>query len=272
MFDGQVVIITGGSSGIGKALAGHLVKRGAHVALVARAEDKLASAQQQLRPTAGTGQRIETFSCDVADPGIVQETVATIARVLGPPEVLVNSAGILRESHFENQSLETFHELMDINFYGTLNFIKATLPYFKQKGTGRIINICSLAGQVGVFGYSGYCASKHAIRGFTHSLRSELKPQGIKVHIVYPPETDTPMVDDINTHRSKENLQVVKTIPLLLSADAVAGAVVRGVEKDRFEIVPGRLSRILGFFERIFPTFSRMVVDRRIRNCYQGPD
>ncbi len=272
MFDGQVIIITGGSSGIGKALAGHLVRRGGHVALVARDEDRLAAVQQQLRQTAGAGQRIETFSCDVSDPGAVEKTVGTIADLLGPPEVLVNSAGILRESYFEKQTLETFHELMDINFYGTLNFIKATLPHFKQKGTGRIINICSLAGQVGVFGYSGYCASKHAVRGLTHSLCYELKPQGIKVHIVYPPETDTPMVDDINTYRTRENRIMVKTVPLLLSADAVARDVVRGVERDRFEIVPGLLSRILGFFERIFPALSRMVVDRRIRSCYQGPD
>jgi len=272
MFEGQVVVITGGSSGIGKALAGHLVKRGAHIALVARDEDKLRAVQQQLQAAAGPGQNIEIFSCDVADAMAVQRTVAKIADVMGPPEVLVNSAGILRESYFERQSLETFRELMDINFYGTVSFIKATLPYFKQQGRGRIINLCSLAGQVGVFGYSGYCASKHAVRGFTQSLRSELKPQGIDVHIVCPPETDTPMVDDLNTYRSVENREVVRTVPVLLSADAVAREVIRGVESGRFEIVPSLLLRILSFFEKMFPALSRMIVDRRIRSCYQGPD
>ena len=272
MFDNSIIIIRGGSSGIGKAIEVKLVKRGAHIALVARDGDRLRSVQEELMASAGAGRKIEDYSCDVADADAVQKTVETIAGSLGPPDVLINSAGILREGYFENQAVETFHEIMDINFYGTLHFIISCLPFFKKKGEGRIVNICSMAGMFGVFGYSGYCSSKHAVRGLTHTLRSELKPQGIKIQIVYPPETDTPMVDEVNTYRSIENFKLARTIPMLFSADKIADAVIRGMEKDRYEIIPGFLPKMSVVFEKIFPGMTRMAIDKRIKQYYRGPD
>jgi 3-dehydrosphinganine reductase len=271
MFDGKIIIITGGSSGVGKELARRLVKQGASLALIARDRDKLNSVKDELLKGCSSEQKIESFSCDVSDAAAVENTLKMIADGLGPPEILINSAGILRESYFEKQSLETFREIMDINYFGTLHCIKAVLPYLKKKGGGKIVNICSLGGLMGTFGYSAYCSSKFAMAGLTESLRVELKPQNIVFHLVCPPEFDSPMVDDINTCRTPENRHMVHTIPVL-GVDAVADAIMSGLENNKYLIIPGRVSRMVEKLNRLLPGLGRMVVDGRLEKVYRGPD
>lgn len=271
MFDGKLIIITGGSSGIGKNLGKKLISKGANLALIARDENKLRSVQDELVSEATSGQKIEALSCDVADANAVEQTIRSIADKLGSPDILINSAGILRESYFEKQSLEMFHEVMDINFFGTLHCIKAVLPFFKEKGGGRIVNICSMAGLIGCFGYSAYCSSKYAIAGLTNTLRQELLPQNINFHIVYPPEFESPMVDEVNTYRTIENQKVVHSIPTLDLA-TVTDAVIRGVERGQYEIITGKYARLIARIEKMFPSISRLIVDRTIRKHYRGPD
>ena len=215
MFDGKIIVISGGSSGLGKALSERLVKHGANLAIIARDEKKLKLTKDELLKFTREKQKVEVYSCDVSNESVVLKTMKAITDSFGYPDILINSAGILRESHFENQSTDTFREIMGINFFGTLYCIKALLPFFKQKGGGRIVNICSMAGLMGVFGFSAYCSSKHAIAGLTHTIRGELKRFNIKVQIVYPHEFDSPMVDDVNTYRSPENKMMVNTIPTL---------------------------------------------------------
>jgi len=270
MFTAKTIIITGGSSGVGEKLARRLVRRGARLALVARDKKKLENVRASLLSEAPQNQQVAAFSCDVADPRAVTETVARIKDTLGPPDILINSAGILTEGYFENQDLETFRRVMDINFFGTLHCIQAVLPYFKKNGGGRIVNICSVAGLMGVFGYSAYCASKHAVAGLTAALRIELTHQNIIVHIVLPPEFDSPMVDAVNLYRSPENRAMAHTLPVL-SADQVADEIIAGIEKNRYEIIPGLATRVMTRFEKLFPGMGRSVVDFKIRRIYKGP-
>ncbi len=109
MFDRKVIIITGGSSGVGKKLGEKLLSRGANLALIARDENKLQSVKEELVSAASTDQKIEALSCDIADATAVEKTIRNIADKLGVPDILINSAGILKESYFEKQSLDTFH-------------------------------------------------------------------------------------------------------------------------------------------------------------------
>lgn len=271
MFQGKTIIITGGSSGVGRELALRLARRGASLALIARDEKKLKKATEELGDFRSDGQIIDIFACDVSDRADVEKTFSQIAGRFGAIHILINSAGILRESYFERQSLETFHEVMDINFFGTLYCIKAVLPFFKEKNGGRIINISSVAGLMGVFGYSAYCASKHAIAGLTSSLRSEFRPQNIHFHIVCPPEFTSPMVDELNRNRTPENRALAQTIPVMTSG-AVADAIIKGIEKNRYEIIPGLPARVLTRLDRWFPSIGRMIVDLRVKMNYQGPD
>ena len=271
MFDGKNIVITGGSSGLGKALAKKLAAKGARLSLIARDPKKLASVRQELLGGGPSDAAVDVFPCDVSDNKAVQKAFKALADKTGAPDILINSAGILREGYFECQSIDTFRETMDINFFGALHCIQSALPYFKEKGDGRIVNICSVAGLIGVFGYSAYCASKHALRGLTGALRAELKHQNIIVHIVYPAEFESPMVDALNASRTKENKTVAGTIPIL-SAEAVADEVIKGIVKNRYEITPGIATRILTGFERVFPAAGRLVSDLQVRRVYKGPE
>ena len=269
MFKGLVIVITGGSSGLGKVLADRLVRAGANLALVARDSSKLAGIRGELSALCTASQRVEVFSCDVSEHAEVKKTMQVIADSVGMPDMLINSAGILREGYFEKVPLSTFHEVMDINYFGTLNCIKAVMPFFRKKGKGRIINISSLGGRIGTFGYAAYCSSKFAVTGLSDVLRCEFKPLNIKIHLVCPGEFESPMVDELNTYRSEENRVVAQTVPVM-TADAVADEVIRGIEKDRYLIIPGVTARFLEMTGRWFPWVSRLVVDYKISRIYQG--
>jgi len=271
MFAGKTVVITGGSSGVGKELAARLLHRGASLALVARDERKLESVVAGLERTKPGAAQVRGYPCDVAQWPAVAGTMSAISKELGPPDILINSAGILREGYFERLPLESFRAVMDTNFYGTLHCIRAVLPAFNEKGGGTIVNISSMAGLVGCFGYSAYCASKFALTGLTNTLRSELKPRNIKVHLVCPPEFESPMVDQLNTNRTPENRALVHTLPVM-KAGPVAEAIIRGVEKGRYEIIPGLPSRLARLMDRLFPGLSSALVDFRLARIYRGPD
>jgi 3-dehydrosphinganine reductase len=271
LFKDKVIIITGGSSGLGKALAKRLVAQGAHVGLVARDKRKLEDVKDELIAAKGAGQKIESFSCDVSSQEATENAFHDIARTLGEPDVLINSAGILKEGYFEKLPLSTFRDVMDINFFGIIHCIQAVLPYFKKKGSGRIVNIASLGGKIGAFGYGAYCSSKFALVGLTDILRAELKPQNILLHLVCPGEFQSPMVDDLNTYRTAENKAVAQTVPVL-SLDRVADDVMAGLLKNSYLIIPGKLARVIEAANRWFPTLTRWVTDMKISRIYKGPD
>lgn len=264
MFDNRNVIITGGSSGLGKALARRLAERGANLALIARDKSKLESTQQELSSVKSTSRKVLIYSCDVSDPAQVEKTMARIAEELGTPHLLINSAGILKEGRCDCVELQIYREVMGINYYGTLHFVKAVLPYFQEQGEGWIVNICSLGGRMGIYGYSAYSSSKFAVLGLTESMRTELKPQNIKVQVVCPSEFESPMVDELNKSRTKENRLLVHNIPVL-NAEVVADAVIKGMEKGRYMIMPGFVTRSFDFLDRLLPSLVRMVIDTELK-------
>jgi len=269
MFKNMVVVITGGSSGLGKALAKRFIKMGASVALIARNKQKLAASKAELLASCGDGSKVEIFNCDVADFSTTEKTFKDIIESMSSIDILVNSAGILKEGYFEEQSSETFREIMDINYFGTLNCVKAIMPVFKKRGGGRIVNIASLGGKFGVFGYAAYCSSKFAVVGLSETLRCELKPLNIKIQLVCPPEFDSPMVDDLNTYRTEEN-RAMAHIASVLSIEYVADKVFTGIMRDRYLIIPGRISRFLELSNRWFPAISRAITDYQIKKVYRG--
>jgi 3-dehydrosphinganine reductase len=116
---------------------------------------------------------------------------------------------------------------------------------------------------LGVYGYSAYCASKHAIHGLTGALRMELAPQNIRVHLVCPPEFESPMVDALNQNRSEENRAIATTIPPM-RAEAVADAILRGLRREQYEIVVGTPARLVRLGDRLLPALSRHVADRKL--------
>lgn len=263
------IVITGGSSGLGLALAKALAARGDAVGLLARDAGRLERAAAEI-VHAVPGAKVATIATDVQDGAALEQAFVTLAGSLGGIDVLVNSAGIMREGYFEQLSVADHRAVMDINYFGTLHAIRAALPHLRRSSMPRIVNIASVAGLTGVFGYTAYCAAKHALVGLSEALRYELTPQGITVQVVCPGEFDSPLVDALDEHRTPENREHTLTIPKV-GVDVIVRAVVRGMESRRFLVVPGRLARLSAFGLRHFPALGRAVGDARVRRAYVGP-
>jgi 3-dehydrosphinganine reductase len=270
MFEGKTILITGASSGLGEGLGRRFLEERADLALAARSEDKLSRLREELRSRARPDQRVEIFPCDVSDPAQIEHAIARLVETMGPPDMLINNAGILEEGYFESLPLSTFRETFDINYFGALHCTKAVLPHFMQRGTGRIVNIASLGGKIASFGYSAYASSKFALVGLTEVLRLELAPKGIGVTLVCPGEFESPMVEKLNTYRTRENALVTHTVPVLPLATVVE-EIVSGLAKERYLIIPGRTARLLELANRWFPSLFRRIADARLARIYRGP-
>ena len=237
-FHQRHVIITGGSSGIGRAIARLLTQRGAHISIIARRQELLDETLTELDGLRSTpAQRLTVYSADLADWEQAKQAIATLTADI-PPDILINAAGFAHPGYFEELPLDIFRKTMDIDYFGTVYATKATVPMMIERKAGHVVNISSMAGFLGVFGYTPYTPAKFAVRGFTESLRQELKPHGIHVSIVFPPDTDTPQLHYENQFKPPETLRISGTVKAQ-SADQVARSVIRGIERRKTYITPG---------------------------------
>lgn len=184
---GKVVFITGGSRGLGLALAEEFVRAGARVAIAARDGERLAEAEVRLRGLdRSRNAAVMSVRCDVTDPSMVESAIAEVSRALGPIDILVNNAGIIAVAPMANQSVRRFREAMDTHLYGPLHTTEAVLPEMVRRGSGTIVNIASIGGLVAVPHLLPYTASKFALVGFSRGLHAELRSKGIHVLTVCP--------------------------------------------------------------------------------------
>jgi len=240
-YTGKVVLITGGSSGIGLALAKQLAARSAFVCLAARHEDKLQEALAAL-PVNEQGGKL-AFSVDVSHPEEVAGLVEKVQRQAGIPDIVINSAGVAQPGYVQDLDLAIYRWMMDVNYYGTVHVVKAVLPGMLQRGSGYIVNIGSAAARIGVFGYTAYSGSKFAVAGFTDVLRMEVKPLGIDVSLVLPTDTDTPQLAYENRYKPAELKYLLPELGVV-PAETVARNILKGMDRRRYEIYPdfgGRL-------------------------------
>lgn len=263
-------IVTGGSSGIGRALAERLAAAGHDVAILARDPERLAAAADAIAARRrDRRQRVLPLSADVAVRGEATAAIEEAVAALGPPALLVASAGIAAPGRFREVPDDLFERAMAINYFGSLWCVRAALPAMTAAGAGRIVLVSSGAALVGVFGYAPYAPSKFAVRGLAEALRGELRPVGIGVSIVYPPDTDTPQLAAERATRPAETDRIVGLAPAL-SADAVAAAILEGVARGRFAICPGwrmaALYRLQGLVGPVLQRGFDRIVDRHARD------
>jgi 3-dehydrosphinganine reductase len=264
-FSDKTVYVVGGSSGIGLAAAKIFSARGAHVCIFARNQERLKDARGRVAGRAlSAGQRFASFSLDVADHKEVDRIMKRALKEFGTPDILVNCAGQATPRRFEEMGYEQFDETMKINLYGTRNTVAALLPAMKAKGGGAIVNTSSIAGYIGVFGYTDYNASKFAVLGFSEALRAEMLEYGIELFVLCPPDTDTPGLAVENLTKPPETIAISAGVGLM-TADAVAEAMIQGIEKGRFVTVPGFEGKFSVFMKRHLPGIVTWVMDSTIK-------
>ncbi|SDA38938.1 SDR family oxidoreductase [Sinorhizobium sp. NFACC03] len=261
------VIITGGSSGIGFAVASIYAARGARVSLIARSRDLLERAQADLARSSGSSaDNIRIEAADVAAESDVEAAILRCEQAFGPCDILVTSAGIVEPGRFEELDSASFRRQMETNFSGTVHAVRAVYDGMKRRGHGRIMMISSGAGLIGIYGYSAYCASKFALHGFAQALRSEACAHGVSVSVCFPPDTETPQFQRELACRPPEAAKIMGTVRPW-RADAVAKTIAKGIDRGRFEIYFGTTLFLLGRFAPAIRPLLNWWFDRAIARC-----
>lgn len=237
----KVVLITGGSRGLGLVLAREFARHGARVAICARDEDDLSTVRKEF---AARGDHFFSAQCDVSDRAQVQTMLKSVENALGPVDVLVNNAGTILVGPLEHMTIEDFQEVMRINFWGAVHTTLAVLPGMRQRHQGRIVNITSIGGKVAFPHLLPYTASKFALVGFSEGLRTELAKDGIWVTTVVPNliRTGSPRNADFKGDHEKEYAWFTITDSLVgasMSAERAGRQIVRACQNGESEVVLG---------------------------------
>ncbi|MFM2044635.1 MAG: hypothetical protein RLY86_3211 [Pseudomonadota bacterium] len=240
-FDGRVVVITGASSGIGRATARAFAAEGATVVLSARREQAL---HMVAREITAAGGRAMVLVADVRDPGRLRHLAERAAEAFGGIDIWINNAGIAAFGTLDQIPEDAFAQVMETTFMGVVNGVRAVLPIFKAQGHGVLITTASVVGRVPTPYQSPYVAAKHAVLGFLECVRQELREEGqrsIQVGAVLPGPVDTPFWQHAANYTGRE----IQALPGTVTAEAVAGAMLRMARHPRREIGVGASARML---------------------------
>ncbi|HEX6820043.1 MAG TPA: SDR family NAD(P)-dependent oxidoreductase [Ktedonobacterales bacterium] len=259
---GQVVLITGGTRGLGLALAREFGRQGARIVLCARDDAELTHAQAGLR---AQGIEALALSCDVADARDVQRMIAEATERLGRVDVLVNNAGVIMTGAFSAQTAENFREAMDIMFWGMYNTTMASLPQMRARRSGHIVNVTSIGGKVSVPHLMPYSAAKFAATGFSEGLHAELAREGIHVLTVVPGLMRTgSFVNALFTgdHRAEYTwFSISDSLPFIsMSASHAARRIVDATRRGEAEIILSPAARALATFHGVAPALTSRVM------------
>lgn len=260
-FRGKNVLITGGSSGIGLETAVAFAGLGANLFLVARQEGRLKEAAEKIRSRVKTAANITIFPGDVGCREQIEAIVHEVGQKYGGLHTLINNAGVVSNTLLENTTVEELEQTMKVNYWGMVYALKIAWPYLKAAQNGHIGFVSSVAGFVGIIGYSGYSPSKFAMTGLAECVRMEARDYGIGVTIVFPPDTDTPMLQYENEHAIPE-CQALGAKANLMKPEVVARQFVDGILNYRFEVLCNRESKLIRLVRAIWANFYFHELDR----------
>jgi short-subunit dehydrogenase len=257
-FSNKVVVVTGGSEGIGKALVQLLLEKGARVATCSRHYEKLYELQ-----TSNAGRPLHIGTADVSKEGDCHNFIRSVVDTFGTIDILINNAGVSMRALFKDLELETIRTLMDVNFWGTVYCTKFALPeIIKNKGT--IVGVSSPAGYRGLPGRTGYSASKFAVNGFLEALRTELTDDGVNVMWVSPGFTSS----NIRNVALDQNARPQKENPMdegkLMTAEACGEYIIKAIEKRKRTLILTFLGKSSALLNKLFPALT----DRLVKNFY----
>ena len=254
-------VVTGGSSGIGLAVGKEFARRGVGLSLLARDAEKLARAKAEIEGAFRVV--VETQVCDVVDAEGLEAVISGIGAAHGI-DFLVCSAGVMQCGRVDENSLESLRRTMEVNYFGALNAYKAGIEVMKAQGSGQIGFVSSVAGYLGAIGYGGYAPGKFALAGLAECVRMEAADYGVGITIAYPPDTDTPMLAWERENTLPECRAISKNAKLQ-TPEAVAGKLVRAMERNRFEVFFDVNSKFIRFFKVLWPRMYFKSLDGIVR-------
>lgn len=248
-FTGKLALVTGGSSGIGLELSKMLVGSGCSVGILARDAAKLTKSAADITASRSAADvRVTTIQCDVTQYEQTQQSIASWMQTEGVPDLVINSVGTGRPGLFEDLDIALFRHMIETNYFGDVCVTKAVLPAMLARGTGHIVFTSSMAGFLGMYGYTAYAPTKFAVRGFADSLRCEVKNRGIQLSVVFPPDTDTPGLAYETPFQPPVLVAMNENAPAL-KADVVAASILKGIKNNHYIITPGSDSSL--FFQLV---------------------
>lgn len=242
---GKVALVTGGASGMGRIFARRLAAAGARVAL-------FDVNQEGLDATTAESGNLVGFRCDIASLDEVNAQVAAVEASLGPVDLLVHAAALMPAHALADHTHEDVERLFRINFFGTTYVIRAVLPSMQARASGRIIAFGSIAGHALVPKMGAYCATKAAVNAYVEVLQNEIRPSGVRAHLVCPPAVNTPLVDQTLNTDSPGSIIEAKEKGRLADPEKIIDAIEKGVAKDRDIIYPGE-ARLLYLWRALAP-------------------
>jgi short-subunit dehydrogenase len=259
------ILITGASQGIGYALAEAAAARGAKVLAVARAEAALLELAEKVRARGGT---LEPVPADITNPSDRQRMVDAALQHFGGLDILVNNAGIGATGHFVEVSPERLRKIMEVNFFGMTETIRAFLPLLRAGHRPAIVNISSIAGKRGIPARSEYSASKFALQGFSEALRAELAKDEIDVLVVCPGLTATNFSKNMLEQKARMPVDHLRG----MKPERVAAAALRAIERGRHEVCLTIQGKLLVFVSRFFPRLADRIAARRVRQLFRDEE
>jgi short-subunit dehydrogenase len=253
-FENKVVLITGATSGIGKALAIDFLSKGAKVAICSRNADTLLSFSTEIN-----SNNLLTVQADVSNEEDCKKFIEKSMNAFHAIDILINNAGISMRAMFQEVDLSVLKQSMDINFWGTVYCTKYTLPYI-LKSKGSILGISSIAGYKGLPCRTGYSSSKFAMQGFLESLRIELLKTGVNVMWVSPGFVSTNIRNTALNASGNAQSETPLNENKLMSAEECASIILKGIEKRKRTIIMSTQGKLTVWINKFFPSF----VDKQV--------
>lgn len=254
---GLRVLVTGASSGIGRALVLELLAKGCQVAALARREDRLAQLKAER-----SGANLITIAGDVTNPADRKAALQCLLETWGGLDVLVNNAGSGAIGRFASAEPSRLRRVMEVNFFAPAEFTREALPMLRQGRTPLIVNVGSVLGHRAVPGKSEYCASKFALHGFSDALRAEVARDGIRVLLISPSTTASEFFDAAEQVGGKPDGKPPSRFFGAMTPETVARIAVRAMERDRHEVILSLGGKLLVWLDRLCPTFADWLIGR----------
>ena len=264
IFQDKVAIVTGGASGLGRALCQALAREGALTVVADVNEDGARSVADAINDAGG---RATAAHLDVSQAESVQQLVARVVADRGRIDFMFNNAGIIVGGEVRDMGLDHWHRMIQVNLLGVVYGTTAAYAHMVRQGHGHIVNISSLSGLIGLPIFAGYAMTKHAVVGLSTSLRTEAEKLGVKVSVVCPGQLRTAIGNGVVVNARREDIRASPSNERrLLDPVVAAGKILGGVRRNRRIIVFPLSSRILWWIDRFWPGSLRVVESRIVEN------